>query len=274
MSSRKVWWKCSKEHEWETLVSARTGQKQNCPYCANKKACLNNCLATKYPEISKEWDQIKNGLLTPKDVLPHSRKKIWWICPNDHSWSSWLSDRTSSHTRCTQCLGYSIRDRKEINTQDGYRVCKYCRKELSIGHFRNRLDKRDNRKRLDNACIQCASDRVEDYRKTDRGIAAEIVRRTKHICKKNGLPFDLDKCWVFQKLNSIDWNCELTGLPMIKNTIGGFTLNSISVDRIRPGQGYTKDNIRFVLNQVNIFRQNGTDAQMYMISEALLKYRK
>lgn len=50
------------------------------------------------------------------------------------------------------------------------------------------------------------------------------------------------------------WKCELTGLPMIKNTIGGFTLNSISVDRIRPGQGYTKDNIRFVLNQVNIFR--------------------
>jgi hypothetical protein len=54
----------------------------------------------------------------------------------------------------------------------------------------------------------------------------------------------------------------------------GFHLDSISIDRINHTSGYTKDNIRFVLNQVNVFRSNGSDERMYKIAEALLKNRK
>lgn len=34
-SGKKVWWLCSKGHEWKTAVHTRTGKKTNCPYCRN-----------------------------------------------------------------------------------------------------------------------------------------------------------------------------------------------------------------------------------------------
>lgn len=32
-SGKKVWWKCSKGHEWQMVVANRTTNGQNCPYC-------------------------------------------------------------------------------------------------------------------------------------------------------------------------------------------------------------------------------------------------
>lgn len=150
---------------------------------------------------------------------------------------------------------------------------------LDVNLFRVR-EKRQGRgkgKFINNVCRRCEQKSVEDYRRTDRGIAAEIVRRTKHTCKKYSLPFDLDKDWVFDKLNAIEWKCELTNLPMSPKGFEkctGFKWDSISTDRIDPNGGYTKNNIRFILNQINVFRQNHSDEQMYMLAEALLNNRK
>lgn len=94
------------------------------------------------------------------------------------------------------------------------------------------------------------------------------------------LPFDLTKEYLLNRLREIDWKCELTGLTMrsIKSSIdekySGFHLDSISLDRIKHDGGYTKDNVRIVLNQVNIFRSNGDDDCMYKIAQALLENRK
>jgi len=46
------------------------------------------------------------------------------------------------------------------------------------------------------------------------------------------------------------------------------------LDRIDPKGGYIKNNVRFIINQVNIFRQNGGDEKMYEIAAALLKFNK
>ena len=35
-SHKKVWWKCSKGHEWDALVSNRT-RGRGCPYCYKGK---------------------------------------------------------------------------------------------------------------------------------------------------------------------------------------------------------------------------------------------
>ena len=34
-SDKKVWWRCSQGHEWETRVNVRTLLRKNCPVCAN-----------------------------------------------------------------------------------------------------------------------------------------------------------------------------------------------------------------------------------------------
>ena len=52
-SHKKVWWKCSKGHSYEAIVSNRTRAGSGCPYCSNKKAGYGNDLKSKKSYISK-----------------------------------------------------------------------------------------------------------------------------------------------------------------------------------------------------------------------------
>jgi len=54
----------------------------------------------------------------------------------------------------------------------------------------------------------------------------------------------------------------------------GFAWNSLSCDRINPRGGYTKRNVRFVLNIMNLFHNDGPDSRMYRLAEAFLRHRK
>jgi hypothetical protein len=95
-SKKKVWWQCKKGHEWEATICNRTNKlnQTNCPYCANKKVCKDNCLQTLNPELSKQWHSSKNGNLTPINVTVNSGKKVWWQCERKHEWKANINDRT------------------------------------------------------------------------------------------------------------------------------------------------------------------------------------
>lgn len=53
-----------------------------------------NSLEYKRPDLAKEWDYKKNYPLKPSDVLEHTGKKAYWICPRGHSYSSVIASRT------------------------------------------------------------------------------------------------------------------------------------------------------------------------------------
>ena len=93
-SHEKVWWKCSKGHEWQATIASRNNGRR-CPYCSNKSLLQGyNDLATTHPEIAKEWDYNINGNVTPSDVMAGSNnKKYWFVCENGHSYSSNLLNR-------------------------------------------------------------------------------------------------------------------------------------------------------------------------------------
>ncbi len=99
-SNKKVWWECKKEHEWQAQISDRS-QSKGCPYCSNKKVCQDNCLAHINPRLAKEWHPIKNGTLTPNDVLAGSHQKVWWQCEMGHEWETTLAHR--SRNGCPIC---------------------------------------------------------------------------------------------------------------------------------------------------------------------------
>ncbi len=102
-SHKKVWWVCSRGHEWEARISNRNyGSK--CPFCnkSRSRASEENCLATIYPGLAEEWHPTKNGNLTPKDVAPKSNKKVWWKCPMGHEWETLIVRRTTG-SRCPIC---------------------------------------------------------------------------------------------------------------------------------------------------------------------------
>ena len=105
-SGRKVWWECSYGHIWEAVVASRSLLKNNCncPYCAGKKVCHDNCLATTHSYLLKEWDYEKNTI-SPLNVTYGSGKSIWWKCKKGHSWKVRCSTRTNMNSGCPFCSG-------------------------------------------------------------------------------------------------------------------------------------------------------------------------
>ena len=101
-SNKKAWWICQKGHEWEAGIAHRNNGS-NCPFCCNQKVCIDNCLATKNPELSKQWHPTKNGNLTPFDICPNSNKKVWWICKIcGYEWKSVIASRNKGNN-CPYC---------------------------------------------------------------------------------------------------------------------------------------------------------------------------
>ena len=108
-SNKKYWWKCNKNHEWETTCSNRTGKNNNgCPYCSNKKVCLDNCLLTIHPEIAKEWHPNKNKNTTSKDIVAGNSGKYWWLCDKGHEWESSCNERTNRRKGCPYCSNKKV----------------------------------------------------------------------------------------------------------------------------------------------------------------------
>lgn len=107
-SSRRVWWRCGKGHEWLARVSART-EGSGCPYCSGKRVQPgDNDLATVKPELAAQWHPEKNGSLTPESVTPYSNRRVWWRCPAGHEYQAMISARSSSGSGCPYCKGRKV----------------------------------------------------------------------------------------------------------------------------------------------------------------------
>lgn len=150
-SNRKIWWKCSKGHEWQATISSRASGC-GCPYCYGRFATKENNLASKYPELLKTWDFEKNKGINPADFTPHVGKKVWWSCSKGHSWQATIYNRSKNKSGCPACAQkksrkYSIeyiqalaekRGGKCLSTE--YTTCrlklKYCCKEGHIWEAR------------------------------------------------------------------------------------------------------------------------------------------
>jgi DNA-directed RNA polymerase subunit RPC12/RpoP len=65
-------------------------------------------LATVNPKIADEWNYVKNGKLTPKDIVGCSGKSIWWKCKKCNSeWIAKVSDRKNG-TDCPYCSNHKL----------------------------------------------------------------------------------------------------------------------------------------------------------------------
>lgn len=107
-SDENLKWKCLNENCQEEFEIMWECIRQNigCPYCSGVKVGLSNCLATKRPDLTKEWHPIKNNDLTPYDVTCGSNRKVWWLCSknNKHEWKTEISSRNSKKG-CPYCSG-------------------------------------------------------------------------------------------------------------------------------------------------------------------------
>ena len=66
-------------------------------------------LAFERPDLLEEWDFEKNSLIcAPDEVTVGSNKKVWWKCPNGHSYEQKVANRTIRNLNCPYCSRHKL----------------------------------------------------------------------------------------------------------------------------------------------------------------------
>ena len=99
--------RCREGHSWQAAIAARTKRKTGCPYCTGRKVLAGyNDLATRFPDLARQWHQTMNGHLTPEQVSAGSRRQVWWQCGLGHVWKARVHSRAGKQRRgCPVCAG-------------------------------------------------------------------------------------------------------------------------------------------------------------------------
>ena len=246
-SNKKVWWKCSKGHEWFTKIGLRTYLKRKCPYCHHHTVMTGfNALATTNPELAKEWNYEKNAPLLPTQVFGRTAKKVWWICPRGHEYKTAISNRkTSSCPICSkeqqtsfpeQAIFYYLL-KYHKNPENRYRAhgieSDIYIKELGVsieydgGHYHKNTKKDINKiKKLNNLGIKTIN--IRDYRCPKIEVDGALIYQ-----RKNDTTKDLEKAIKFIFLNiddtlKPDINLERDRTKILQNTLSIEKKNSLA----------------------------------------------
>ncbi|MCR5146754.1 MAG: hypothetical protein K6B70_05375 [Clostridia bacterium] len=102
-TKRKVWWVCSKGHEWQADIGARSAGS-GCPVCSGRQTLSGyNDLKTTNPELIEFWDYGKN-LINPDEVGKGSHVNIWWKCVKcGQSYSRKVYQQVERKAKCPIC---------------------------------------------------------------------------------------------------------------------------------------------------------------------------
>ncbi len=76
-----------------------------------------------------------------------------------------------------------------------------------------------------------------------------------------------------EMFNRQDGCCALSGIKMTWMR-GGLSPTSMSMDKIDPSLGYSRENLRLICHAINMFRGQMDDDQMYAMAEAIIAHRK
>ena len=161
------------------------------------------------------------------------------------------------------------------------KVCTKCRRRRKLDKF-HRVNNKNFHDGRSYECKDCdkkyrasrsESNRVyqKQYRSTQHGRAALLLSMAKHRAKKAGVAFDLDVGWVETRL--LCGKCELSGVNFIYESVAGLRgARAPSIDRIGASDGYTKDNCRVILWQINAAKQQWPDDDLKFMVRSLQEW--
>lgn len=158
---------------------------------------------------------------------------------------------------------------------DGKHFCSRCKEWLPVDSF---YPNKRAFTGLDGRCKKCNIDRTNYYHSSnlDRALK-DIVLKTKSNAKYGSARrrgFLENSCVNFEFLKGL-WDaqggkCAITGQPMTHVQGKGKCLGTnVSVDRIRPAEGYVEGNVRLVCKAVNYAKWTGTDRELIEWAKAI-----
>lgn len=118
-----------------------------------------------------------------------------------------------------------------------------------------------------NNLINSYYEKKKDIVKQDRvdNPAKYVHIRAKNRAKEKNLPFDLSIEDIV-----IPTHCPILGVELVPNSAK--RSNSISIDRIDPTKGYTKDNIWIISGKANVMKNNASLEELKLFGEWAIKF--
>ncbi len=112
-------------------------------------------------------------------------------------------------------------------------------------------------------------DKIREYRfKENSKLETRMVSRCKHRAKKYNLLFDLSPDDI-----TIPTHCPVLGIKIIPKIMSGgkrgYSPDSPSLDRIKPGLGYVKGNVRVISARANLLKNDATIEELEKVLEDL-----
>jgi len=108
-SSKKMFWRCSRNHSFQAFIYSRAIRGDKCPICSGKRVQKGfNDLTTTHPALASQaldWD--------PSKYSAGSNKMLSWKCKYGHIWKSNILNRAKGGTGCPICSNTKIQ--KGIN---------------------------------------------------------------------------------------------------------------------------------------------------------------
>jgi hypothetical protein len=180
--------------------------------------------------------------------------------------------------------GNSQRQREMASVADNSKICILCRCRKPLSEYFSAKRGIAGRDSQCKACrMQTRTERGQagwDYSKhharmlTLQGRASSLLSSIRFRCRKNNIPFDLDRAWMIKHLAA--GKCAATGLRFeLENPDSNRTHRlknafSPSVDRVDPRGGYTKENCRLVIANYNFGKSNWTDDVVFRVALAVI----
>ncbi len=88
-SGARVHWRCpaGPDHAWSAVVRYRTSTRvmKKCPFCANRRLSVTNCLAEVEPLVAATFDAARNAPLTAADVVAVTTKPYYFTLAGGES---------------------------------------------------------------------------------------------------------------------------------------------------------------------------------------------
>jgi hypothetical protein len=94
----------------------------------------------------------------------------------------------------------------------------------------------------------------------------------KNRCKKNNVEFDLTEEFIYSISPEY---CPILDLKLTTEKGKGLQPNALSIDRMDPIKGYTKDNVRILSHKANRMKQDATPEELMAFAKWIFEtYKK
>jgi rubrerythrin len=113
-SQKRYQWRCQTcGHEWPASPYNRIRGDTGCPACSGKVVTSKNALSSVRPDLVEWWDFERNKDLTPGMVSFNSHRKVYFKCPDGHSYKRHVYQMVNTGG-CKYCSGQAATEDRNL----------------------------------------------------------------------------------------------------------------------------------------------------------------